>query len=417
MSAPIPDERLFLQWTAHRRSAGSTEKSIREELILLRALLRRTGTTSQTISFDELLMDVSRPGLAASTRQTNRGVIMRYFAWLEDRGYRDDDPARKLPKVRVPRTEPNPFTVDDVLLLLRSVYTKQRIWILLYAYQGMRAVEIAGLRGEAVHLEGGTIRIAGKGGLVVTRPLHPLVRAEFEHHAQRFPTGPGTGYLFPKRTSATERPEPVSAATVSNTLRKAVVRSGLSAKGHRAHDLRKFFATAMMDAGSDLYTVSQAMRHASPATTARHYVRPNEELIRTAMERIPTVDVPRTSGRDEEVREFPPAWRAPITMWRARMRTERTAPTTARDRLSIVGMLAVLADTPDQVTRNDIQDLIRSAPSDGTARNYALACTAFFGFLHRQGLIDVDPSRGASARAHRSTARDAAPAAEEDAAA
>ena len=397
------DERLFRQWTAYRRAAGGSEKSIREEIIFLRAMLRRTGATSLDVSFDELLMDVSRPDLAASTRQTNRGTIIRYFAWLEDRGHRTDDPARKLPKVRVPRTEPNPFNIDDVMLLLKSVYTKQRIWILLYAYQGMRAGEIASLRGEAVHLESGTIRIKGKGGLVVTRPLHPLVRAELERQSDRFPSGAGTGYMFPKQKLVDGRVEPTSAATVSNTLRKAIVRSGLSAKGHRAHDLRKFFATAMMDNGADLYTVSQAMRHASPATTARHYVRPNEELIRTAMERIPTVDVPRTSSRDEDVREFPPAWRAPITMWRARMRTERLRPTTLRDRTSILGMLATLVDSPDQVAPEHIRDLIASAPSEGTARNYVSACSTFFGFLYQHGLSDIDPSSGL--RSGRATAR------------
>jgi integrase/recombinase XerD len=392
------NERLLTMWAAYRRAAGCSEKSIREELVLLNAMARRTGCTFLEVSMDELLADMSRPHLAPSSKQNARGVFSRFFDWVEDRGFRTNNPAKKLPRVRVPRREPNPFTADDVLLLVRSLYTRQRLWVLMYAYGGMRSMEIANLRGDSIDLDRGTILIHGKGGVTVTRPLHALIRAELEHYADRFPTGPGTGYLFPMRELVDGKPVPISPKTVSNTLRKSLVRTGLSAKGHRVHDLRKFFATSMIDAGNDIYTVSQAMRHASPATTARHYIRPNESLIRTAMESIPTIDVPRTSSRDEEVRVLPAAWRAPVTMWRARMRAERLSPATMRDRASIIRMLADLVDNPTDVTAEHIRDLVRSAQSDGTARNYGLACTAFFGFLHRHGLIDTDPSVGASSR-------------------
>lgn len=51
------------------------------------------------------------------------------------------------------------------------------------------------------------------------------------------------------------------------------------------HDLRRTFATAMLDNGEDLITVKDAMGHAS-VTTTQQYDRRGEERLRTARERL-----------------------------------------------------------------------------------------------------------------------------------
>ncbi|MBE8886287.1 tyrosine-type recombinase/integrase, partial [Enterobacter hormaechei] len=51
------------------------------------------------------------------------------------------------------------------------------------------------------------------------------------------------------------------------------------------HDLRRTFATAMLDNGEDLITVKDAMGHAS-VTTTQQYDRRGEARLRTARDRL-----------------------------------------------------------------------------------------------------------------------------------
>lgn len=61
------------------------------------------------------------------------------------------------------------------------------------------------------------------------------------------------------------------------------------------HDLRRTFATAMLDNGEDLITVKDAMGHAS-VTTTQHYDRRGETRLRQARDRLSLVD----KFRDED---------------------------------------------------------------------------------------------------------------------
>lgn len=51
------------------------------------------------------------------------------------------------------------------------------------------------------------------------------------------------------------------------------------------HDLRRTFATAMLDNGEDLITVKDAMGHASVATT-QQYDRRGEERLKAARDKL-----------------------------------------------------------------------------------------------------------------------------------
>ncbi|HBQ8517500.1 TPA: tyrosine-type recombinase/integrase, partial [Klebsiella pneumoniae] len=56
------------------------------------------------------------------------------------------------------------------------------------------------------------------------------------------------------------------------------------------HDLRRTFATAMLDNGEDLITVKDAMGHAS-VTTTQQYDRRGEARLRTARDRLNLTDI------------------------------------------------------------------------------------------------------------------------------
>lgn len=281
----MDDEAILDYWQAFQTSAGSTTKSIKERTITLRATLRRTGKTLLTITRHDLIRDLGRPGIAASTRSTYKSLMYGFFTWMQEEQFRLDNPAVKLPKVRVPRTEPDPVTTEDIELILHSgIYRRTRMWVLLYAYQGMRATEIAQVSGETIDWNRQRILSAGgKGGVEVWRPLHPLVWEQLQ-------TWKTTGWLFP---SPARPGQPVTAQNVSNVLSKAFKRAGIP---HRPHQMRAWYASEMIDAGVPTLVVAAAMRHANTETIQK-YVRVKDHAIENAIRVLPMVRVPERSGR------------------------------------------------------------------------------------------------------------------------
>ncbi len=282
----MDDDAFIGLWTAYQIASGSTQKSIRERRYALTSMLRRTGKTILTVNRHDLIQDLARPGVAASTRSHYKSFMYGFFTWMQDEGYRLDNPAANLPKVRVPKTEPDPVTTEDIEHVLASgVYRRTRMWILLYAYQGFRAAEIAAVHGSQ-SVDWGRRRILSKdakAGKEVWRPIHPLVW----EHLQTWNT---RGWLFP---SPARPGEHITAANVSNVLSKAFKRAGVA---HRPHQMRAWFATELIDAGASTVIVAAAMRHSSNQTVEK-YVRVRDDTILEAMTRLPTVAVPARSGR------------------------------------------------------------------------------------------------------------------------
>ncbi|WP_194385209.1 tyrosine-type recombinase/integrase [Microbacterium luteum] len=282
----MDDDALLDYWGSYLAASGSTNKSIRERRIALAAMLRRTERTLLTVTRHDLIRDLGRPGIKASTRSSYKSTYHGFFAWMQEEQFRADNPAVRLPKVRVPKVEPDPVTTDDIEYLLASgIYRRTRMWVLLYAYQGFRAQEIAAVHGtRSVDWDRRRLlSLDGKNGKEVWRPLHPVVWDQLE-------TWRTSGWLFP---SPRDHEKHVTANNVSRVLSAAMKRAGID---HRPHQMRAWFATEMIDAGTPTIVVSAAMRHGDTQSIER-YVRVKDESIERAMLALPRITVPDRSGR------------------------------------------------------------------------------------------------------------------------
>ncbi|MGP6177029.1 tyrosine-type recombinase/integrase [Microbacterium sp. A196] len=281
----MDDEAFIVYWTSYQHASGSTTKSIRERVYVLRGMLNRTGKTLLTINRHDLVRDLGRPGIAASTRAHYKSMMYGFFTWMQEEEFRLDNPAARLPKVRVPKVEPDPVTTADIEHILHSgIYRRTRMWVLLYSYQGMRAAEIAAVSGSSIDWRNKRIlSVEAKGGKEVWRPLHPVTW----EHLQTWKT---SGWLFP---SPTRLGEHVTAANVSNVLSKAFKRAGVP---HRPHQMRAWFATEMIAAGTPTIVVAAAMRHSDTQSVER-YVKVRDEKIEEAMLTLPSIRIPERSGR------------------------------------------------------------------------------------------------------------------------
>lgn len=168
--------------------------------------------------------------------------------------YRVDNPMLKVGRPRRPRGEPRPVSDDNIRRLLRSpMRRKTRSMVILAAMQGLRAHEVAKVKGEHLDLIDRTMIVTGKGGVTATLPLHPLtIEAAYQM--------PRQGFWFPGPHGGHQRRE-----SVSGTIKDAMVRAGIPGS---AHQLRHWFGTALVRAGVDLRTVQTLMRHQNLASTS-----------------------------------------------------------------------------------------------------------------------------------------------------
>lgn len=279
---------LLRLFETYERAQHLAERTIEGRRNLLRALARSTGKAPAGISADDLLERLGR-GIAASSMQRERSDMRAFFTWAKDAGYLPKNPAKKLPKVSVPRTRPRPFTLEQVDALLTSgAYRRTRAMILLGLYQGLRAHEIAKIRGDHIDLTSSTLYVHGKGNKEATLPLHPIV-------AELARTMPAGGYWFPSRRASDPHGH-IHYRSVSDLMARAIARAGITDRRLTGHSLRHTFGTELVEAGLDIRIVKELLRHESLNST-QIYTQVSERMMRDGLARLPGLELPNRSGR------------------------------------------------------------------------------------------------------------------------
>jgi integrase len=278
---PLPHlDHVIQMWTMHMTAQDCTTKTIRERVIVIRHLIRFLQLVDLTgVTKTDLVSFLARPGLAAGSRQSYRSTLSSFFGWAFDEDLIDHDPAARLPRVRNRAKEPDPISTEELQQLLDSGIRRDTVLkVLLYAYEGLRASEIAAIAGTDIDWGSGRLYVtAAKGRRPVWRPMHSLVLTYVLEHDY-----PKTSYWFPSGDSH------VTGRSVSDVISKAMHRAGIA---HRPHDLRKWHGTTLLALGADSLDVQHSLRHVD-GQSMKAYVLPNEPRIRRAKELLPKVSTP-----------------------------------------------------------------------------------------------------------------------------
>lgn len=252
----VPTDGLF--WVTHLtpayetwlRSWGATDATIQTRMSTCRAL-DRDGIDPLTVSADELTTWIASHGWSGWTLSTYFSSLRSIFGWLRDAGHRTDDPTSLLRRPRPPRSQPRPLTATQCALLMDTATPRVRAYLTLALYAGLRAHEIAKVRGEDVDSE--TIFVEGKGGQRLHVPTHPVVWSL----AQEMPR---QGYWF---ASDAERGH-VSREAISHAVGRHMRRHGVAGSIHRA---RHSYASTLLRSGVNIRVVQTLMRHQSIQST------------------------------------------------------------------------------------------------------------------------------------------------------
>jgi integrase len=199
--------------------------------------------------------------LGAETKAVEHSHLAGFFKWAVRNGHLEADPMLLVPRAKTQEGIPRPISEHDLARAVDLAPDRIRPWLLLAAFGGLRAQEIAGVRGEDLRFEhGGPILLITdpKGGGEDAQPLPEFVADELVRW-------PRHGYCFRYLDG---RPGPITPHTLSATsnrfLRSIEVLATL-------HQLRHRYGTEFYKASNyDLRLTQEAMRHRSVKSTQRY---------------------------------------------------------------------------------------------------------------------------------------------------
>ena len=206
--------------------------------------------------------------LSKWTRATYHSHVRAFFKWLTSTGVIEVNPttAEHFTRPKPPSGRPKPLTRSEEARALMAARGNVHAWLLLALRQGLRAHEIAKVRGEDVTEE--LIHVTGKGGKSAYLPTHPDVWRLAQDYPRR-------GYWFPSPAHDGH----ISSNSVSIMVGRLFRSLGIEGSIHRA---RHSYGTSLLRNGANMRVVQQLMRHSSPASTAL-YTAVDEDEMRAAI--------------------------------------------------------------------------------------------------------------------------------------
>lgn len=284
---------VLQQFAAFQKSTGLAATTIRNRNSILTHLQRCSGQNLLELTTADLRAHIGRDArqdgkpLKLGTRRTERNAIIAFYTFALNDGLIDQDPSRRLEKIRAPRGTARPFTREQIDAMLTSgAYRRTRVMILLGYYQGFRVSSIARVHGHDIDLISGTIRSIVKGSKPLVIPLHSVIAAVAQ-------TMPKDDYWFPARGG---RSGPILSGSVTDAVHDAKLRAGIYDDELTAHSLRHSFGTDLVEAGVDIRIIAELMGHESVSTT-QIYTAVSAEKKREGLHALEGGLIPAKSGR------------------------------------------------------------------------------------------------------------------------
>jgi site-specific recombinase XerD len=185
---------------------------------------------------------------------------------------------------------PRCLSADEIEQLLAAceltspMGLRDRAAILLLARLGLRASDVAALRFADIDWDDGSILVKGKSRREARLPLPQEVGDAILAYLEHRPRVHDDHVIL--RVIAPFRALPGSA--VSQLVRRAMRRAGLTAPAYGSHILRYSAATEMLRRGASLYDVGSVLRHRS-ADMSAHYAKVDMELLKQVVQPWPEV--------------------------------------------------------------------------------------------------------------------------------
>jgi integrase/recombinase XerD len=239
--------------------------------------------------------DEVHPALGASSAARTIVAVRGFHRFAVREGAVESDAAGAIRPPTPTRRLPKAIAVEDVERLLEAAGSdetsrarRDRALLEVLYGTGARISEAVGLDVDDIDMDGGAVRLFGKGSKVRVVPLGSYARAALDRYfvtarpalaagglgaKGRIAGGLGTrGHVVgashgsPAAVFLNTRGGRLSRQSAWKVLQAAASRAGLAA-GISPHTLRHSFATHLLDGGADVRVVQELLGHASVTTT------------------------------------------------------------------------------------------------------------------------------------------------------
>ena len=206
-------------------------------------------------------------GLDPRSLARHRSAIRQLFRWMLTENLLADDPSVLIGAPRVGRRVPTVFSEAQVEAILAApsdvdpLGVRDRAMIELMYATGLRVTELVTLPLKGVHLEGGFLRVRGKGNKERMVPMGDVARDRLVEYLRDVRPPSGDGPVFLSRLGR--------AMTRQNFWERLVRYARLAGLRGKVspHVLRHSFATHLLNHGADLRVVQAMLGHADISTT------------------------------------------------------------------------------------------------------------------------------------------------------
>jgi integrase len=210
------------------------------------------------------------------------GILKAILAEAADR-YQFTDPAKRVTRLKVPRKDIEPFTIDEIRLMLANIRVDYRHYLTVRAFTGMRTGEVHGLKWKNVDFGRQQILVretSSKGRTEYTKndgsqreiDMSPMVIAALKEQAKE--TQGQSDYVFCDRDGG-----PLDAHNVTNRVWYPLLRY-LGLRPRRPYQLRHTCATLWLGAGENPEWIARQLGHTTTEMLFRVYSRYIPNLTR-----------------------------------------------------------------------------------------------------------------------------------------
>ncbi len=231
------------------------------------------------------------PKLANSSVSRKSSTLRRFFSFLNEEGFRDDDPSDALPRPAAQRPLPKILSHQEIESLFETVEARlsgdtpkpkdirlAALLELLYG-SGLRATELVSLPRKSVVSDRPFLIISGKGGKERLVPISDRARravARWIVHVNL-----EEKYLFPSRSGH------ISRVRLFQIIKEIAVQAGINPAKVSPHILRHAFATHLLEGGADLRALQTLLGHSDISTTQIYTYVDSARLVELVNSRHP----------------------------------------------------------------------------------------------------------------------------------
>lgn len=241
----------------------------------------------------------------ANNRNVWRQALIAFGEFLIFAGYTDSNPARSLPRLKVPRRLPKSLdreAVGRVLAVAGTLGAQTHAAITLLLYTGIRRAELLNLEWRFFEpdLKAGDcwLRFIAKGNKERTLPVSDLAGGELVKTLMAWKREcPDAQWVFPSE-DVRRQGQPISVSTLQKWIKQVEEASGVYLHPHR---LRHTCAQMMVDAGVPITDVAEWLGHEKISTT-QGYMKVRASSLREAARKM-SIEALKNQDPEDESKE------------------------------------------------------------------------------------------------------------------